>query len=307
MSTPVVAVAGPTGDLGARITRALLTRGAHVRALTRPGSPVVAPENPGTPRGPGADTVTVDPDDVDALTAALQGVDVVVSALNGLAPVILDRQLLLLEAAGRAGVPRFFSSDYSADFTRAAPGGNRNFDLRRQFMARAAGSPVALTSVMNGAFMDMLDGVMPIIQPRVRAVPFWGDPDQVLDFTTKDDTAAYTAAAAVRPEAQRFVRVAGDSVSPRDIAEAMSEVTGRRHRLVRAGSVASLALLTRVTKAVAPRRRDVFPAWQGMQYMRDMSEGDVQLRPLDNGTFPEVQPTRVRDYLAATMSPTSPR
>lgn len=165
-------------------------------------------------------------------------------------------------------------------------------------MARASESPLALTSVLNGAFMDMLDGVMPVIQPKVRAVLFWGDPDQVMDFTTKDDTAAYTAAAALDPTTPRVLRVAGDSVSSREIAQTMTDVTGTRYRLLRAGSVASLGVLTRVTKVLAPQPSAVFPAWQGMQYMRDMSEGKVRLRPLDNARYPEIRPTTVPKYLA---------
>ena len=38
----------------------------------------------------------------------------------------MDRQGVLLEGAVRAGVPRFIPSDYSADFTKTRPGGNRN-------------------------------------------------------------------------------------------------------------------------------------------------------------------------------------
>lgn len=270
-----------------------------MRGLVRPGA---ADTSTAALRAWGAEPVPVEPTDVDALAAALVGSDVVVSALNGLAPVIVDRQLVLLEAAARAGVPRFLSSDYSADFTKASPGGNRNFDLRRQFMARAAETPVALTSVMNGAFMDMLDGVMPIIQPRIHRVLHWGDPDQVLDLTTKDDTAAWTAAVALDPASPRVVRVAGSSVSSREIAETLSEVRGVEYRLLRVGSPASLGVLVGISRVVAPQRREVFPAWQGMQYMRDMSLGHVRLQPLDNHRYPDVEPTALRDYLSGLLA-----
>ena len=51
------------------------------------------------------------------------------------------------------------------------------------------------TSILNGPFTDMLSGQAPMIVFSRRRVLFWSDPDQVLDFTTKDDTATYTAAA----------------------------------------------------------------------------------------------------------------
>jgi hypothetical protein len=222
-------------------------------------------------------------------------VSCVVSALNGLREVILDRQSVLLDAAVRAGVPRFIPSDYSADFTRTAPGGNRNFDLRREFMGRADRASIRVTSVLNGAFMDLLGAEMPIIQPRVRRVLFWGDADQPLDFTTKDDVAAYTAEAALDDATPRVLRVAGDTLSVRDIARDLSETTGRTYRPLRAGSVRTLTATIGVTRALAPDREAVFPAWQGMQYTRDMFEGRVRLEPLDNHRYPRLTWTSVRD------------
>ncbi len=89
------------------------------------------------------------------------------------------------DAAVQAGVPRFISSDYSADFTKTKPGDNRNLDLRRAFMARADQAPIKVTSILNGAFMDMLGAEMPIIQPRIHRVLYWGNAEPPLDFTTK--------------------------------------------------------------------------------------------------------------------------
>lgn len=103
---------------------------------------------------------------------------------------------MLLNSAVKAGVPRFISSDYSADLTKVRPGDHRNFDLRREFMARADSAPIRVTSVLNDAFMDMLGAERPIIQPRIHRVLHSGSADQLLDFTIKDDVAAYVAAAA---------------------------------------------------------------------------------------------------------------
>ena len=70
--------------------------------------------------------------------------------------------------AGRR-VPRFIPSDYSADFTRTRPGDNRNLDFRRAFVERIDCAPIKATSILNGAFMDMLGSEMPIIQPQACA------------------------------------------------------------------------------------------------------------------------------------------
>jgi hypothetical protein len=240
--------------------------------------------------------------DVASVATACADAVCVVSALNGLGEVILDRQSVLIDAAVRAGVPRFIPSDFSADYTKTPAGRNRNFDLRREFMGRADRAPIRVTSILNGAFMELLEGDMPLIQAWVRRVLFWGDADQRLDFTTKDDVAAYTAAAAVDATTPRILRIAGDTLSVREMARALTETTGGTFRPLRAGSVASMSALIGVTKKLARGGDAVFPAWQGMQYTRDMFDGRVQLEPLDNDRYPDLMWTSVRDRFAEGLA-----
>jgi nucleoside-diphosphate-sugar epimerase len=171
MNPSEIILAGAAGDLGGRILKALLARGASVRALVRTG---VSKDDTDRLTRLGARIVRADEANVDALGVALEGAACVVSALNGLREVIVDRQGILLDAAVKAGVPRFISSDYSADFTKTTPGDNRNFDLRREFMARADQATIQVTSILNGAFLDMLGAEMPIIQSGIRRVLYWG-------------------------------------------------------------------------------------------------------------------------------------
>ena len=79
----------------------------------------------------------------------------------------------------------------------------------------------------------------------------------------------------------------------------MSEVTGERFRTLRAGSVGALSVVIAVARRVAPQADETFPAWQGMQYMRDMFSGRGRLHPLDNGRYPDVGWTSVRALLAS--------
>ncbi len=271
-------LAGAAGDLGLRIAKALIGRGAAVRALVRSD---VSTGDRDRLSAMGATVASADVADAGSVAGACEGAACVISALNGLREVIVDRQGVLLDGAVKAGVPRFISSDFSADFTRTPPGGNRNLDLRREFMARADRAPIRVTSVLNGAFMDMLGAEMPIIQPRIRRVLHWGSADQLLDFTTKDDVAAYAAAAALDNATPRILRVAGDSVNARGIAWAMTEVIGKPYRTLRVGGIGSLGVLIRLAKLVAPQPDTAFPPWQGMQYMRDMFSGRGKLHPLD--------------------------
>ena len=300
---PVIALAGAGGDLGSRIAKALVARGALVRALIRPGLP------PGERlwiKRSGATLMPADPYDVAALAAAMAGSSCVVSALNGLHNVMIERQSVLLDAAAQAGVPRFIPSDYAADFTKTRPGDNRNFDLRRDFMMRADAvankSQIHVTSILNGAFMDMLGREMPIIQPRIHRVLYWRDADQLLDFTTKDDVAAFVAAAAMDAQTPRFLRIAGDTISVKGIAQAMTAVTGEQYKSLWVGNIKTLSGVITIAKRFAPQSTDTFPAWQGMQYMRDQFSGRAQLAPLDTGRYADLRWTTVRQMMETRVA-----
>jgi uncharacterized protein YbjT (DUF2867 family) len=300
---PVILVAGATGDLGGRITDALLTRGARVHALVRTQS---AASSRDRLAAKGVRVLSADLDNVTSVAAACAGARCVVSALSGLRDVILDRQSVLIDAAAQAGVPRFISSDFSSDYTKSEPGHNRNFDLRREFAGRADRAPIAVTSIFNGAFMDMLGAEMPLIQPRIRSVLYWGTRHQPLDFTTRADAAAYTAAAALDDTTPRILRIAGDTVTAADMAAAMTRSSGTTYRTLWAGTTGTLGALIPLTRRAAPEKPNAtFPAWQGMQYTFDMFSGTVRLQPLDNDRYPDLQWTSLLDRL--TTNPPAQR
>ncbi len=292
---PTVAIAGGSGDLGCRIVKALVGAGAVVRSLVRPD---VRPAERSRLEALGAQIVAADPLDIEAMRTACLGTVCVVSALNGLGDVMLTRQTVLLDAAVSAGVSRFISSDFAADFTKTRPGENRNFDFRREFRARADASPMAVTSILNGAFMDMLGHEMPLLQPSIRRVLYWHNADQPLDFTTKDNVAAYTARVALDAHAPRLLRIAGDVVSVRGLTQAMTESTGKAWHPLWVGSLGMLRAIIAVAKRISPAPDVVFPPWQGMQYMRDQFSGLAKLEPLDNDRYSDIVWTSFRGLLA---------
>lgn len=290
-----VVLAGATGALGGRIASAVRDRGASIRAIVRRGT---APGRLAPLRAAGVEVIELDPDSLSDVTAACRGAGCVVSALNGLEPTILDTQTVLLQAAVAAGVPRFIPSDFSLDFTRTPPGYNRNLDLRRAFGLRLDAAPIRATSILNGGFAELLIGPAPFILFPLRRVLYWGDVDQTLDFTTMDDTAAFTAAVVLDPDTPRVLRIAGTQASARDLARIASEVTGQRFQPFRAGGLPLLGTLIRVLRRVAPAPGAVFPPWQGLQYMRDMFSGRGKLGPLDNNRYPDLRWTPLQDVLA---------
>jgi nucleoside-diphosphate-sugar epimerase len=296
MNDAIIVVAGATGNLGGRIVRALLERGATVKALVRPGT---ARDKLERLQELGVTIATVDLNSASQVTPACSGASCLVSALQGLRDVIVEMQTALLDAAIQADVPRFIPSDYSIDFTKFPPGENRNLDLRRDFHQRLDRTSIRATTIFNGAFADMLTGQMPLILFKWKRVLYWGDADQRMDFTTIDDTAAFTASAALDPSTPRFLRIAGDQPSARELTAVVSEVTGKEFRLFRAGGLGMLSALIKVARTVAPGGKQLYPAWQGMQYMRNMFDGRARLEPLDNDRYPGIRWTTVRDVLSA--------
>ncbi len=244
-----IAVAGATGDLGGCIVNAVLERGAHVCAIVRAGT---GSDKLAKLERRGVTIAQVHMASVSELARACAGASCVVSALQGLRDVIVDGQSVLLDAAIAAGVPRFIPSDFSIDFTRLPAGENRNLDFRREFHGRLDQAPIAATSILNGAFAELLTSRMPLLDLEAKRVSFWGDADQRMDFTTMDNTAAFTAAAALDPSAPKILRIAGDEKSARELASVAGELKKAKFELVCLGSVDDFAVLIRRVRAADP-------------------------------------------------------
>ena len=227
---------------------------------------------------------------------ACTGGTCVVSALSGLEDVLLDAQSQLLDAAVKAGVPRFIPSDYAIDFTKLPEGSNRNLDIRRKFHLRLENARISATSILSGMFTDLLTGPAPVILFKRKRVMYWENPDQLMDFTTIDNVAEFTAAAAMDPSTPRFLYIAGDQISARGIADVMTKLKGEDFKLLRAGGLGRLGAMIRIMRFLI-RGDDLYPPWQGMQYLHNMFSGVPKLVRVDNDRYPQIKWVTVRQYL----------
>lgn len=291
-----ILVAGGTGDLGKRIIAALLKRNANVVTIVRhtSDSPKVQELEK-----MGVKVIKVDMANAAELTAACKGVTCIVSALAGLRETIVDAQSLLLGAAVAAGVPRFIPSDYSSDFTQIADGENRNFDLRKEFHKKLDAAPIAATSIMNGAFADILFYNTPFYNLKDNSVAYWGDnADFKVDFTTKDDTAAFTAAAALDSAAPRILRIASFQVSANELVATAKEIKNTEFKLIPMGSLEELSAHNKKERAANPAgENELYPKWQGSQYMHSMFT--AQNNPLDNNRYPAITWASAKEVLSS--------
>ena len=128
-----IVVAGATGNLGGRIAGELRQRGASVRALVRPGTSAAKLASLREQEG---EIVEADLHARREVVKACKGASCVVSSLLGLQKTRIDAQGALFDAVVEAEVPRFIPSDFAMDFTKIAPGLNRNLDLHRDFQER---------------------------------------------------------------------------------------------------------------------------------------------------------------------------
>jgi len=293
-----VAVAGATGNLGLRVVRELARKEARVVCLIRAGT---AEQKLEDLRTTGVQVEVVE--NAEDMAPKLDGVHCVVSTLQGLADVIVETQSQILKAAAQASVPRFFPSDFSTDFRQLPAGENRNFDLRREFHKTLERVPVRATSVFNGAFAEILGYGSPLLNFKEKSVGYWEDAEWRIDFTTMDDAAAYTAAAALDESTPPALHISSFSVSPRQIAVTAGKVLNTTFELKRMGSFEDLRRQNNRDRAAHPEgENELYASWQQGQYLQSMFSSHHS--ELDNSRYPGLTWTTLEQTLTGILNKT---
>ncbi len=300
----IIVIAGATGNLGGKITNALLAKGAEVRAIVRLETD---PQKIKDLEEKGVKVFKVDTRITSEISKLCIGADCLVSALAGLRETIIDTQRVFLDAAIEAQVPRFIPSDYSNDFTNLKEGQNRNLDFRRAFHNYLETSPIKATTIFNGPFMDLLTTDMPLILFKQKRILCWGNPNQIIEFTTTDNVAEFTAEASMDNNTPRFLRIAGDRLSCNDFVKLLTELTNQKYKIFRPGGIGLLNIIIKLTRLFSPSKNELYPAWQGMQYMRDMMEGRIVFQKYENERYPNIKWTSVKEFLTKKKDGTKKR
>ena len=290
----IIVIAGATGNLGGKIVTALLAKGAEVRAIVRIETDVKKIKDL---EEKGVKVFQVDTSNKSEISKHCTGAHCFVSALAGLRQTIIDVQRVFLDATIEANVPRFIPSDYSSDFTNLKEGQNRNLDFRREFHKYLEKTTIKATTIFNGPFMDLLTTDMPLIMFKQKRILCWGNPNQIIEFTTTYNVADFTAEAAIDDNTPRFLRIAGDRLSCNDFVKLLSELTNEEYKLFRPGGIRLLNLVIILTRFFLPSKKELYSAWQGMQYMRDMMEGRIIFQKYDNDRYLNIKWTSVKDFL----------
>lgn len=290
----IIVVAGATGNLGNRICKELIKRGADVRAIVRTSSD---PDKTEALENSGVKINYIDFNNAENITEACSGASCVVSALAGLKEVIIDLQKAIADGAVKAGVPRFISSDFCTDYTLLKEGENRNFDLRRTFRKYIDGLPIQVSSVFNGCFADILQYNTPILNLKDKSIGYWGDKaDWKLDFTTMDDTASFTAEAALDDDVPRNLQIASFQVSPNMLLGDIEEISGQKFKIHQISSLENFAEAIQKQRADNPAgEHELYAKFQQGQYMYSMFT--AQHNHLANDRYKEISWTTSIEYL----------
>jgi hypothetical protein len=303
MSTPpkkIIVVAGANGRTGKLVCDSLLSRSrvagqpVLVRGLVRKGSSHPVPSAIDGDQQLVFESVDYDSD--DDLNRVCAGAYAVVSTLQGVEDVLVGVQSKLLRAAIKGGARRFIPSDYSIDFTVLPRGTNRNFEIRLAFHESAAriiketGSSIALTTIFQGAFTELFSSGRVLVDFKKRRVIYFGSPDTQMDFTTWADTAEYTAAVALDANPTPFkLCISGARLTPTQVQQLASRVTGVDFALKRMASIGGLRFLIKVVRFFKPGTGSPLPIWVGMQYALAQSLGMAVNEPLANDRYPDIR------------------
>ncbi len=299
MNSKLVVVVGGAGKLGRLIVGSLLEQpGVRVRVLVRD------PKKPDVSTLAGERVELVAFDAVQATEAerlsAVRGAYAVVSALQGGPDIIVDAQLGLLRAAKAEGVRRFIPSDYSYNIFTLPEGINVNSDWRRSF-ATLAGKEVTdsleVVHVMQGIFADAyVLGFLGMLDAASGVVRYWGDGKAPIDWTTWEDTARFTAAAAVDDRSvPRELFVSGDRMDVLTFARVWGEGHGKEATLERLGSLEELEKETQRRLAAEPHN---MYAWLPLMYARGVFGGHALLGESKNSLYPHIKPEGVAAAVA---------
>jgi hypothetical protein len=231
---------------------------------------------------------------------AVRGAYAVVSTLQGGPEIIVDAQLALVRASKAAGARRFVPSDYSFDFFALPEGININSDWRRKHaaLAKMEVSPsFEVVHVMQGIFADayvlgflgMLDGANGVVR-------YWGDGKTPIDWTTWEDTARFTAAAALDDaKVPERLYVSGDRLDTFEFAKVWESGHQKKLTLERLGSLEELAAETQRRLTAEPHN---MYAWLPLMYARGVYGGQALLGKSENARYPEIRPESVAQAIA---------
>lgn len=222
-----ILLAGPTGNLGPHLAKALINSHKTVFALVRPES--LEDDMKTRPlKELGVHLVAGDLNDQVSLDRACKGMDAVISAVGGNQ---IRLQENLLKAAGPAGVKRFIPSEFGIDPYACKPGTCILFDAKVEFQRKMKDSGVGYTMFYTNGFMEFWAYGLGQLgnTPDSGRVHLFGDGNVVASMTALPDIAGFTAALVDDPEMEnREVRLSANEMTQEELIRTWEHISDSR-------------------------------------------------------------------------------
>lgn len=295
----LVLVAGITGLVGQALAHAFLAAGHRVRGLSR--NPSTLPDALSSRLE--SHIHTPDYHSPGPLAAAVAAVDIVLCAYHPTPTLILAAQLRLLHAAAAADVRVFHAASWNYPWPRNALGDHEQYDAFLMFRRAAA-----LTCALRPLFAFTGTIVEYAFSPAAPAAPWdresmamtvFGDAGKRFAFTTVDDLAAYSVAAATAAGAERGGEyyVQSFRASFEELAATYEAVSGKALARRKAGEVGDVVALLEGARAGTPPRE--FEKYIGLAYLRFMLDGTWDYEAVDCERWGHVRRTSLREWFEA--------
>jgi len=201
MTFTTIAIFGATGNVGKSITKAILAKeDFKVKIFTRPDTL----ENPDKKalfdgfRSSGAQIVGIDIKNVDEVAKELEGTQVVLSNLSGIA---VGNQELLIKAAQKAGVKRFYPSEYGIDDI-AHKISSPFIDPKKAIRTKIIDAGIESVIVVTGFFLEWQVSPAYSFNAEDQTVEIFGNGNTKISFTSLGDIGTYVAESINHPQLQ---------------------------------------------------------------------------------------------------------
>ncbi|EHA25044.1 hypothetical protein ASPNIDRAFT_51470 [Aspergillus niger ATCC 1015] len=251
-----VGIAGITGKFARRLLTHLLEAGDDsltIRGYCR--SPSKLPDFVKT--SPKLEIIEGAAFDQDAIATFVQGCDVVVCCYLGDDKLMVDGQKLLIDACESANV--------------------------RRYKKKISGVHILIGGFMEPIFSPFFN----IVDTQTNTFRYWGDGNEIMEGTTYDDAAKYTAKVVLDPEAKGVLKFVGGRATIREIAKSYEKVYGAPVTLEKRGSLEDLYKTMHDKRMKSPQ--DIY-SYMSLFFYYYWINGQTFVGPeLDNARYPDVK------------------
>ncbi|KAI9929716.1 hypothetical protein ASPWEDRAFT_41070 [Aspergillus wentii DTO 134E9] len=235
--------------------------------------------------------------DTESIHSFVQGCDVVVCCYLGDDRLMVDGQKMLIDACEEINVPRYIASDWALDYTKLQLGQLFPKDPMIHVKSYLEGKKVQGVHILIGGFMEpVVSPFFNIIDTKSNTFRYWGEGNELMEGTTYDDAAAFTAAVAKDATAVGVIRFLGGRSTIHEIATSFAKVYGIKPTMERLGSLDDLYKHMHQLREQSPEN---IYAYMSLFFYYYWINGQTFVGPeVENARYPEIKTVDWEGFLA---------